>query len=208
MTRAQNRRFFIRVHPLGVVGFLCLVLFNEASVLLFLLSSALIHEAGHLFAALLQHRRVYGLKITLGGAEFLMDLFSSSYGADVLLHLAGPLSNGAAAGFVLLLIRSDPSELRFFAFYLNAALCFFHLLPLSSLDGGRALYALLCCRGEPERAEAICRRAECLTLCFLGAVWIFALLFSGFHLSLFALFLFCLPALWDTKKSPQICGDF
>ena len=131
---------------------LCLLLFTGfRETLLWSLLAALLHEGGHLLVMVLcgiPPRQVqfcpFGVVITEGAGV------RRGYGKDALVALGGPAANGLAAlsGFCL----SGTDSLFFLA---NTVLGLFNLLPAESLDGGRAVNALLCLRLLPEKAEKL-----------------------------------------------------
>lgn len=130
------------------------------------LTAALIHEGGHAVAMLLL--RDAPSCITLGVFGMRVERRRSSpcgYPARCIVSLAGPLANAACA----VLMTGD-------AALVHAVLALLHVLPVTSLDGGEALYALLCCRLSEERADRV------LLVC--SAVLLFPLAFLGFWVML------------------------
>lgn len=187
--------------PLPVLLYL-----NPPAVLAAMLGAGIVHEMGHLLCALCQKRRVRALEVSFFGAQFVLEEKLCSYGADLLLHLAGPAANFAAALFCLALVRQLPYSMHFFCLYLNAAFTLFHLLPIEGMDGGAALFSILCARTDPQRAHMLCRRTGFITLLVLSALCTAALIQTGFHLSLLfaAVFLlaFLLRRFAAKEKSP------
>ena len=97
------------------------------------LLACIVHELGHIAAALACGGRVERLSLTMVGAELSFSYRTPlSYGRDSLVALAGP---GA-----------------------NLLLGAFNLLPIPSLDGGRALYLLTSWWADPGTADQLCRR--------------------------------------------------
>ena len=96
--------------------------------------AALCHEGGHLAGLRLAGARVEAVRLTAFGAEIRADTRYLPYGREILCTLAGP-----AVNLVLALLFA-----RALGWYLpagvNLFLGCFNLLPLPSLDGGRALY--------------------------------------------------------------------
>lgn len=198
------RTFSCSVHPASLLGLFLTVLFNDAPTLLVLFSCVLTHEAGHFFTALCQRRTLCGLHLRAGGIELQLEEGNFSYGADALLHLSGPLANLAAAVGCILLIRQSADSLRFFAFYFHLCLFFFHLLPLSGLDGGRALFCLLSFFRDPFWAQKRLFFIERLCAAVAVSVLLLLLFYSGFHVSLFVGVLFFLGTLLEKQKVPAV----
>ncbi len=95
------------------------------------LCAAAAHELGHLAAVWAAGGRVNRLRLTAAGAELRLE-GTMSYGRELLCALAGPMVN-----LVLALAASRLGAVVFAG--LNLALGSFNLLPLSALDGGKAL---------------------------------------------------------------------
>lgn len=147
--------------PASVIVILSL---DDSGLTALCLLAALIHEAGHAAAMLLL--RDAPSCITLGVFGMRVERRQSSscgYPARCIISLAGPLANAACAA----LMTGN-------AALVHGVLAVFHLLPIISLDGGEALYALLCCRLSESRADRV------LSLC--SAILLFPLAVLGFYL--------------------------
>ena len=121
--------------------------------------AALCHEMGHFVFMLLFGVHVEGISFTGFGMEIRADTRYVSYGKDILCTLAGPAVNLVLA---FLFARVSKDYLLSGANFLQGI---FNLLPLSGLDGARALHLALCWLLDPVRADRICRRVE---VCFVG----------------------------------------
>ena len=133
---------FLRSHP--------------GDVLLFFLA-VLLHEIGHLLALAHYGALPKHLRLSLTGASLEIEDPYLSYKKEAMVFLAGPLAGllGCAGTVLWLRWQFHRSGMLFFSF--NLLLTLFNLLPIRSLDGGGALYALLCRIGEEETAERISR---------------------------------------------------
>ncbi len=144
------------------------------------LLASLLHEAGHAAAMVLL--RDAPSSVTLGVCGMRVERHMGvrlGYPALCAVSLAGPAVNVVCAAVFLSCSRT--------AALVHAVLALFHLLPVLSLDGGEALYALLCCRVSETRAERVmlcCSIAVLLPLCTLG-FWL--LLAEGHNFTLLLL---------------------
>lgn len=139
------------------------------------LAAVIIHELGHLAAMWIFKTDVkelelgpFGARITLGKA------YTGSYLNEMLIYLAGPLSGLVVASVIINL--SGGQFLRFAL--INIGLSAFNLLPISTLDGGSFLFAVLCGAMGPVRAKAY---LDIITYLLLIPLFIlsFILLFRG-----------------------------
>ena len=115
--------------------------------------SALCHELGHLAGLRLTGAPVEAFRLTAFGAEIRADTRYLPYGWEILCTLAGPAVNIALA-LVLSRITGD-----YVLAGANLLLGCFNLLPVPSLDGGRALHLLVSWFADPMLADHVCARA-------------------------------------------------
>lgn len=151
------------------------VVIGAAEVLPSAAMAALLHEAAHLLALRLFGVRVELIRFTVFGAEIRADTKYIPYWKDILCTLAGPVGNILAA-FLFARAAGD---------YLSAGTnllqgCF-NLLPLTGLDGARALRLVLCCLLDPVRADRISRVVELAgaALLTLGVLYLVARYCTG-----------------------------
>lgn len=147
----RNRLGRGRVEVTG--GFLLLMAWlnycDTQKLLYAALCAAVAHELGHLAAIYALGGRVCRLRLTAAGAELRLE-GTMSYGRELLCALAGPLVN--------LLLAYAAAQAGWLVFAgLNLALALFNLLPLSVLDGGRALSCAVAVLCGPEAAQCLLR---------------------------------------------------
>lgn len=137
-------------------GFAAMVLLallaGAGGVLPLVLLSALCHELGHLAALRLAGAEVELLRLTAFGAEIRADTRYLPYPKEILCTLAGPAVNLVLA-LVFARIAGD-----YVLAGANLLLGAFNLLPVPSLDGGRALFLLVSWGADPGTADQLCRR--------------------------------------------------
>lgn len=104
----------------------------------------LIHESGHLLAALKLKMGICYLGILpFGIAIRLKEEHLRPHPQRILVASAGPIASFLGAGLVFLCKHLIPNESYFLLFYGNLSLGLFNLLPISTFDGGRILFYLL-----------------------------------------------------------------
>lgn len=177
---------------LAVIAFFCIV--DSVRYTVLLLTAAALHEAGHLAAALRFGAPIEGIYLQPFGINIrIRESCAVSYPADACIALAGPMASLAAAaaafGYSAIFGLGEGS-----AFFLmtNLLLMSLNLLPVDTLDGGRALRALLLMRMLPDAADRICFTVSVIVLCPLCFAAVWAALRSGYNFSLIAVCLFLL----------------
>lgn len=142
------------------------LLVGAGEVLPLIVLAALLHEMGHLAALHLVGVDVEGIYFTSFGAEIRADTKYLPYGRDIFCTLAGPAVNLVAA---VILARSAGDYLLAGANLLQGM---FNLLPLTGLDGARALHLLLSWLMGPVKADRVSRVVE---LCCAAVITMLAL---------------------------------
>ena len=144
------------------------------------LTASLLHEMGHALAMFAVHDRPK--RITMGFFGMRVEraqLHRMSYRAACTVSLAGPFVN--VLGFTLYLLLGIPG-----AAAVHALIGGFNLLPIRSLDGGEALYTVLCMRYEEEQADKVLTVISLLTVIPLSVLGMWLFWGSRYNFSLLA----------------------
>jgi stage IV sporulation protein FB len=145
------------------------------------LLAAALHELGHLSVMTLL--RVKPLKIQFNpcGIDIIKSCCTGhSYRKDIMVSLAGPGINLLIAMF--LACFHIPATLFIIA---NLAMGLFNLLPIEPLDGGQALYCILCTRFGADRSSRIVAIVSFCVIVPLAAAGFLLLFRSPGNFSLF-----------------------
>lgn len=137
---------------------------DRQNLLPMVLCAAAAHELGHLAAIAAVGGRVRCLRLTAAGAELPL-VGTMGYVQELCCALAGPLVN------LMLACGAARVGVQVFA-GMNLALGLFNLLPLSMLDGGRALACLAALALGAEQGWRLRRCVDgtlCAALLLLGA---------------------------------------
>lgn len=129
-----------------------LMLWYKSGVAQIGILAAALHETGHLAVMGLFGVQPSQIRFTPFGIDIIKSCsLKRSYIRDVLISFAGPGVNVVAALIFYLFIQS--AEHPFII--ANIVLATFNLLPIEPLDGGQALYSMLCLKLNADRAAKI-----------------------------------------------------
>ncbi len=174
-----------------------LLIFDKSYTAVFAVLAATIHELAHLccfiyFGQVPKKVEVnaLGMRIARGESTKL------SLQQEALSALAGPAINIVLA---LTTVAMTKIEWASRATAINLSLAVFNLLPIFELDGGRAIYYLLCTKFEDKTARSILVVLSTITLFLLYLLGFTALLISGYNFTLLATTIY-LTALTVAKK--------
>lgn len=150
-----------------------MLLFAKTEIALISFVSSVAHETGHVACLLF-----FGVKpeyISLGFFGMRMECRgegSLDYLRDALFLLSGAAVNVFLALFSAAFLFTDSVTVRY-VFSVNTVIAVFNLLPLYTLDGGKALYLFLCRTGKTEKADRVIKITSYLTVAFLTCFGIY-----------------------------------
>ena len=154
-----RQAFYPGFYPVRIAispGF-CILIFwfafaNGFRALAMVFAAAAVHEIGHFMALNLRGARVTEIRFGISGAIMTTENFKLSYGDELCAVLAGPAANLAAALCLRAAGNINPALTG-----VNVILCIFNLIPVRTLDGGRALELLISWAFGPDAAESVIR---------------------------------------------------
>lgn len=153
----------MRVRASGdfIISLALIFFLNSFSYACLFILAACLHESGHL--ALLKIFKIKKPELNLGllGANIRADTSSLSYRQETAIYLGGALFNFITCAVCLIAMRFLTDMRLIFFFFANLFYACLNLLPIKTLDGGRAVECcLLHLSDDPWRAESICRRVS------------------------------------------------
>ena len=144
----------ITVSPLTPLVLAAFVALSSPILLGALLAAAALHEWGHMAALRHFGGKISHLTVSPFGAEMtIADTARLSYGAEILVTLAGPAVNILLA--VVLGLLGDRWESAYVFAGAQLVLGLFNLIPIRPLDGGRLLWLTVAWLTEPFSADRI-----------------------------------------------------
>lgn len=174
------------------IGFFAIMLFlslllDPSLFSLAALLAATTHEFGHLLMAIHCNIQFKECKIGIYGAGLMPDSGLYSYKKEILLCLAGPLTNFFCGTFSILLLQRFHNEFLLGFTVASFSLGILNLLPICDFDGGRILKSMLCLRFSPEVASLT---VQVLSFCFIFLLWLLSVYLLLRALTSLSLFVF------------------
>ena len=168
----------------AVVAFLLFT--DKTGVGLLGLLATVLHEGGHLVAILFLHGQVKSVRFHAFGVDIAeAGRARRGYLADALVALAGPCVNMLFCVLSALVYCVWKNPLVWEFIFVNSAIAWFNILPVEALDGGQALYALLCAKCRPKIAANIVAVVSFLVLLPTAVIGFLMLLQSRYNFTLF-----------------------
>jgi stage IV sporulation protein FB len=181
-----------------VVFVACLLVLDHTGLAIFALFCAAFHEMGHIVTISALKVPVNEISFRLFGINIkLKNNIMLSYRQEILIALSGCLANLVLCLAALLAVKLD-----FYGFYANIVFLFsliiagFNIIPITVLDGGRALEAYLSSLMQYQSAEKIINIISFIFIIPLGVVGFFLLLRTGYNFSLIAAALYLAASLF------------
>ncbi len=183
----------LKIHPLFYLLGLYYALTSKLLIFVVCTLTAVIHELGH---SLVAGDRGYRLnKITLMpfGAVINGESSELNFKDELIIALAGPLTNLLVAIFFIAFWWIFPESYPYteLAVSANLSMALINCIPAHPLDGGRILSAFLSIKGGRKRAFLICKLLGIIFSIILLCLFILSI-FNSVNLSIlfFALFIF------------------
>ena len=154
------------------------------------LTAALLHELGHIAVMRVCGKSVTGITVLPYGLEMTADRPPCSFYEDIAINAAGcavnllsfPLFHTLGA-----VIHGKTGEFLLLLSFASVTLGFLNAFPISSLDGGCVLEALLSLMLPPHTAYRAVRTVSFIFLFILWVLATYVFMFSGYNYSLFAM---------------------
>ena len=183
---AKSERI-LRIGILPAIIFCIMLVFQPAGVVLPSLGGAIVHECGHLMAAVIMGIPLRSLDIGLFGASLRVRGSLISYPKEFFLCAAGPAMNFLSALTVVIFSehRGYYSECGEWFASVSVMLGLLNLMPAEGFDGGRMLSVLLSSALGPRISARIISVSSFLSIVILWMFSVYLLLRYGTSLSLF-----------------------
>ncbi len=159
---------------------------NEYTFLTFL--AVVIHELGHLLAALILRIKISEFSFGILGARLKTSNCLTSYLQEIFLCAFGPIFNFISVIFVILFLDWQTSARLIYLISASILLGTLNLMPIKSFDGGRILECILSIYFSPKYVICI---LKVISFFFITSLWIVSVYFLLIYTSSLGLFVFC-----------------
>lgn len=176
----------IKISFLFVALITTFIVIDSSKYMLLGLSSALIHEMGHIMAMILVGSKPSKVEFNL----FDIDIKDNNrnnrdYRNNIFILLGGSITNFLIALFLWILYYVFKDQSIFMLISENLILGFFNILPIESLDGGQILYIFLSNKLQDNNKVIVLLEGISFIILFpLAAAGFYILLKSKYNFSL------------------------
>ena len=180
-------RLRLRISIYAIPTLLLMLWLEGFAPFILLLSSAFVHELGHLWAMHLSERKPRRIDILPMGAVIVCPE-GIPHGWEALIAISGPAFSFVGAIIAIIAFCATGHALALYAIVINLALATFNLLPVKKLDGGKAMQSFLLYKNTKEKAaKQICFAASVISKCIFAFVAITCVVISNFNLGVITL---------------------
>ena len=190
----------IYISVFALVAALCVMLWDFSVYPPLILLAALLHEAGHIAALKGFGGKLERLYIYPFGADMRADTSKLSYKKETLLMLAGVISNVLLFIVSLLLYHTFRSRQLLFFGFCNAFFAVTNLIPIASLDGGRALEAWLCAKLPLDKALSVSAAVSRVSYAVISVLFTVLFFESGCNMSFVILLAYTALGIFVSEK--------
>ena len=169
--------FKIAIHPVTIIFAILSIFVGKFWLFSTYLACLFVHEFCHMIVA--KKLGYVCCKITLypSGALLSGSTDEFTFKDEILISLAGPISNAIACVICVFLWWILPEMYNYTADFVvaNLSIAFFNLLPIFPLDGGRVLLAFLSNVFPRKKACIVTRNITMIVACILFVVFVVSL---------------------------------
>ncbi len=190
----------LHISPFAIIAFVFIIMWEASVYPLLILLSVLFHELSHIFCLKRFCCTIDGIYIYPFGADIVSDTSRISYRQELMVSLAGVFANFAL--FLLsyaVFLFTEGAHILFFC-ACNAFFAVTNLMPISTLDGARALEAFLCCHLPLYTSLSICKAVSVAAFALVCAFFVWCAVKSGNNLSLIAMLSYSILGLIASQK--------
>lgn len=143
---------------------------------------SVLHEAGHLTAIIICKEKPETVRFGLFGMTIVrQNDISQDYKKEIITALAGPFTNFFLSAVLYFVYLRLPNELIMKSVFVNILMGTFNIMPVFSLDGGRALESVLKMNLDASKSDAVLKAVSFAVLIFMMGIGFYILIESGYN---------------------------
>ena len=177
MVKALNKASDVLLY----IGIVLWIITSDSLIPVLTVASVLIHEAGHIIAAILIGNRFRQISLQTGGLKLTGNSIFTSYADEALVAFGGPFFNILSG----IIFWSASSESAKHFQQISLAFALLNLMPIKGFDGGMISECLLSLLLPCKLCSKLCDVLSFLSLFFLWSLSVYLLLRTGRYLTLF-----------------------
>jgi stage IV sporulation protein FB len=164
----------------------CILVIDNTGIAFYALLAAGLHEVGHLITLKVMRAEIEEISFKAFGVNIkLRSTVSLDYKQEIIVSLAGPLANLIVAAIAYLLSFIGFHSEQFLAICaINIIVAVFNLLPVTPLDGGRALECLMLSRYAYLSVQRIMVVISIIFILPLACVGFYMVMKTGYNITL------------------------
>ena len=162
--------------------------FNINDEIRYAILFSILHEAGHLFAIALCGEKPHTVRFGIFGMTIIRkNDISQDYKKEFITAVSGPMMNFFLLFVFVLLYAFYRKDIFLEMAAINLIIGLFNIMPVFSLDGGRALESLLLERLPSDKSEKIINAVSVAFLVPMNFFGFYILIKSGYNFTFLAI---------------------
>lgn len=196
-------RFFIkgvgiRIDFLFAASVTLLMCFNTGDEIRCGILFSILHELGHLLAIIACGERPETVRFGIFGMTIIRkNDITQDYKKEFITAISGPLMNFFLSLMLFGLYAPCREEILLKSALISLVIGLFNIIPVFSLDGGRALESLLLQRLPRDRCESVMKAVSVVFLVPMTALGFYILINSGYNFTFLAISIYLAVMLFE-----------
>lgn len=196
-------RFFIKgvevkIDFLFAASVTLLMCFNTGDEIRCGILFSILHELGHLLAIIACGERPETVRFGIFGMTIIRkNDITQDYKKEFITAISGPLMNFFLSLMLFGLYAPCREEILLKSALISLVIGLFNIIPVFSLDGGRALESLLLQRLPRDRCESVMKAVSVVFLVPMTALGFYILINSGYNFTFLAISIYLAVMLFE-----------
>lgn len=188
----------IRIDFLFAASVTLLMCFNTGDEIRCGILFSILHELGHLLAIIACGERPETVRFGIFGMTIIRkNDITQDYKKEFITAISGPLMNFFLSFMLFGLYAPCREEILLKSALISLVIGLFNIIPVFSLDGGRALESVLLQRLPRDRCESVMKAVSVVFLVPMTALGFYILINSGYNFTFLAISIYLTVMLFE-----------